>query len=114
MNEHYFQIALHHFCYFTFCKMCLPRGAEKLDTDSLTKLCQEEKQRARSAFLAVFQKSIKTNIVEDAINFKQINHQPRDTQLTKRSYAGLSDLGSSSMTFFLQLAVRGEGGVLML
>lgn len=101
MHEYNVQMQLHRHSHITFCKMLsLQRGAEKLGTGALTKLYQEEEQKAKSVIL---------------IYFWQINHQPIKTQLTKISFwSELSDLGSSSMTCFPQRAAWAEGGVLIL
>ncbi len=57
MHEYNLQIALHHYVHVTFLKMLsLLCGAEKLGTGALAKLCQEEKQKAKSALLAILHK----------------------------------------------------------
>lgn len=48
MHEYNVQIQLHHHGHVTFCKMLsLQRGAEKLGAGALTKLYQEEEQKAK-------------------------------------------------------------------
>lgn len=56
-HDYNFQIALHLYIHVTFLKiLSLPRGAEKLGAGALAKLCQEEKQTANSALLAISHK----------------------------------------------------------
>lgn len=48
-----FQKALHHYGHITFCEMLSWQyGAEKLGMAALAKLCEEEKPKEKTSFLA--------------------------------------------------------------